>query len=95
MFWYEILRAKSRARSRHVAPSITWILDFFEFGTFCKQALQLCSHSVFVSVFACCAPCCVSDVTVQVGRYQRQEPEVQLVLITRLTIHCTMTFLMN
>jgi hypothetical protein len=23
MFWYEILRAKSRARSLHVAPSIT------------------------------------------------------------------------
>lgn len=35
-------------------------------------------HSVFISAFACCAPCCVYDVTIQVGGYQRQEPEADL-----------------
>ena len=38
--------------------------------------MQLCAHFFFVS--ACCAPCCVSEVTIQVGRYQRQEPEADL-----------------
>ena len=40
--------------------------------------MQLFVHSVFISVFVCCTTFCVSDVTIQVGMYQRQEPEADL-----------------
>ena len=46
---------------------------FAYFAVLCYNAI-VCAF--FVS--ACCAPCCVSDVTAQVGRYQRQEPEAGL-----------------
>jgi hypothetical protein len=34
MFWHEILRAKGRARSWHVAPFITYILNFLDLVPF-------------------------------------------------------------